>query len=106
MNDPHRVVFSISITQSLPGERLLAVRINFIKGISHASLKCLLDELLVKKVLNDSELEEANEVQVRGDKARFVLDAVMKKGSAASSVMIKILCEIDPYLSEELGLKE
>ena len=82
------------------------MRINFIKGISEANLKRLLDELLVRKVLNDSELEEANGVQVRGDKARFVLDAVMKKGSAASSVMMKMLCEIDPYLSEHLGLKD
>ena len=82
------------------------MRTNFIKGISQASLKGLLDELLVKKVLNDSELEEAKAMQVKDDKARFVMDAVRNKGSAASSIMMKILREIDPFLSEHLGLKD
>uniref|UniRef100_A0A667YZF4 CARD domain-containing protein n=1 Tax=Myripristis murdjan TaxID=586833 RepID=A0A667YZF4_9TELE len=38
------------------------------------------------------------------DKARFVIDAVRNKGEAARSEMIALLCDIDPFLSEHLGL--
>uniref|UniRef100_A0A3B4WYT7 CARD domain-containing protein n=1 Tax=Seriola lalandi dorsalis TaxID=1841481 RepID=A0A3B4WYT7_SERLL len=64
----------------------------------------LLDKLLEKKVITDSEWESADEMQNKRDKARFVIDTVRKKGEAASSEMIEFLCETDPFLCEHLGL--
>uniref|UniRef100_A0A8P4KKX6 CARD domain-containing protein n=1 Tax=Dicentrarchus labrax TaxID=13489 RepID=A0A8P4KKX6_DICLA len=48
--------------------------------------------------------ESADEIQNKSDKARFVIDTVRKKGEAAGSEMIDFLCEVDPFLSEHLGL--
>lgn len=85
-------------------ERLLDVRIGLIDGVSGPVLKSLLDKLFDKKVITDSEREEAGGIQNRKDRNRFVIDTVRKKGEAASSEMIKILCEDDPYLCKNLGL--
>lgn len=85
-------------------ERLLDVRLGFIHGISGPVLKSLLDKLFEKKVIADPEREEADGMQNRRDRARFVIDTVRHKGEAASSEMIKILREDDPYLCENLGL--
>ncbi|XP_030254033.1 NACHT, LRR and PYD domains-containing protein 1b allele 2-like [Sparus aurata] len=90
---------------NLPSKKnLLKIRSRFIKGISEPSLKSLVDKLLEKKVLNDSEKELAHEMPNRGDKARFVIDTVRNKSEAARSVMIEFLCEVDPFLCEHLGL--
>ncbi|XP_030253984.1 uncharacterized protein LOC115569906 [Sparus aurata] len=83
---------------------LFDIRSSFIEGISGPVLKSLLDKLFEKKVLTDSERESADEIQNRGDKARFVIDTVRMKGEAASSEVIEFLCEVDPFLSERLGL--
>ncbi|KAF3703874.1 Caspase recruitment domain-containing protein 8 [Channa argus] len=85
-------------------EKLLDVRSRFVDGISEPVLKCLLDKLLEKKVMNDSERESMNEKQNKRDKARFVIDTVRKKGEAASSEMIDFLCEVDTFLCGHLGL--
>ncbi|XP_075936967.1 caspase recruitment domain-containing protein 8-like [Anarhichas minor] len=85
-------------------ERLLDVRSGFVEGISGPVLKSLLDKLFEKTVITDSERESADEMQNKGDKARFVVDTVRRKGEAASSEMIEILCEADPFLCEHLGL--
>ncbi|XP_073344074.1 uncharacterized protein [Pagrus major] len=87
-----------------PNKKLFDVRSSFIEGISGPVLKSLLDKLLEKTVLTDPEREEADEMQNRRDKACFVIDTVRKKGEAASSEMIEILCELDPFLCEHLGL--
>ncbi|XP_078136881.1 uncharacterized protein LOC144537222 [Sander vitreus] len=87
-----------------PNDRLLDIRSSFIDGISGPVLKSLLDKLLEKKVMADSERESADSMQNRRDKARFVVDTVRKKGEAASSEMIEFLCEADPFLCEHLGL--
>ncbi|XP_059183396.1 NACHT, LRR and PYD domains-containing protein 1b allele 2-like [Centropristis striata] len=87
-----------------PTERLLEIRSRFIDGISGPVLKSLLDKLLEKKVMADSERESADVMQNKRDKARFVVDTVRKKGEAASSEMIEFLCEADPFLCEHLGL--
>nr|XP_033495380.1 NACHT, LRR and PYD domains-containing protein 1b allele 3-like [Epinephelus lanceolatus] len=87
-----------------PNERLFAIRSSFIDGISGSVLKSLLDKLLEKKVIIDSERESADVMQNNRDKARFVIDTVRKKGEAASSEMIEFLCEADPFLCEHLGL--
>ncbi|KAL7373397.1 hypothetical protein ABVT39_005849 [Epinephelus coioides] len=87
-----------------PNEKLFAIRSSFIDGISGPVLKSLLDKLLEKKVINDSERESADVMQNNRDKARSVIDTVRKKGEAASSEMIEFLCEADPFLCEHLGL--
>uniref|UniRef100_A0A3B4X306 CARD domain-containing protein n=1 Tax=Seriola lalandi dorsalis TaxID=1841481 RepID=A0A3B4X306_SERLL len=85
-------------------DRLLDTRSGFIDAISEPVLQSLLDKLLEKKVITDSERESADEMQNKRDKARFVIDTVRKKGEAASSEMIEFLCETDPFLCEHLGL--
>ncbi|KAM8731716.1 caspase recruitment domain-containing protein 8-like [Acanthopagrus schlegelii] len=85
-------------------KKLLKIQSKFIKGISGPCLKSLLDKLFEKKVLTDSEKELACEMPNRGDKARFVIDTVTNKSKTASSEMIKFLCELDPFLCEDLGL--
>ncbi|XP_030254016.1 uncharacterized protein LOC115569923 [Sparus aurata] len=85
-------------------EKLLKIRRSFIEGISGPVLKSLLDKLLEKKVLTDSERESADEMRNKRDKARFVIDIVRRKGEAASSEMVEFLCEVDPFLCEHLGL--
>ncbi|XP_068566437.1 caspase recruitment domain-containing protein 8-like [Cebidichthys violaceus] len=87
-----------------PREKLLDVRSGFVEGISGPVLKSLLDKLFEKTVITDSERESADEMRNKCDKARFVVDTVRRKGEAASSEMIEILCEADPFLCEHLGL--
>uniref|UniRef100_A0A669F9R5 CARD domain-containing protein n=1 Tax=Oreochromis niloticus TaxID=8128 RepID=A0A669F9R5_ORENI len=86
-----------------PDERLLNVRSGFIDGISEPVLNSLLDKLLEKKVIIDAELE-AGIMQNRSDRARFVIDIVRKKGEAASSQMIEVLCYLDSYFCKSLRL--
>ncbi|XP_039646690.1 NACHT, LRR and PYD domains-containing protein 1b allele 2-like isoform X1 [Perca fluviatilis] len=85
-------------------DRLFAMRSSFIDGISGPVLKSLLDKLLEKKVMADSERESADSMKNTRDKARFVVDTVRKKGEAASSEMIEFLCDADPFLCKHLGL--
>ncbi|XP_071396947.1 caspase recruitment domain-containing protein 8-like [Centroberyx affinis] len=90
---------------SLPSnKKLFYIRSSFTDGISGPVLKSLLDRLFEKTVVTDSERESADEMQMKSDKARFVIDTVRKKGEAASSEMITILCEVDPCLCGHLGL--
>uniref|UniRef100_A0A3B4WLM2 CARD domain-containing protein n=1 Tax=Seriola lalandi dorsalis TaxID=1841481 RepID=A0A3B4WLM2_SERLL len=76
----------------------------FLKESKKPVLQSLLDKLLEKKVITDSDWESADEMQNKRNKARFVIDTVRKKGEAASSEMIEFLCETDPFLCEHLGL--
>uniref|UniRef100_A0A671XAI6 CARD domain-containing protein n=1 Tax=Sparus aurata TaxID=8175 RepID=A0A671XAI6_SPAAU len=109
--EKERVESSAGLTKScrqsalnLPShEKLLKIRRSFIEGISGPVLKSLLDKLLEKKVLTDSERESADEMRNKRDKARFVIDIVRRKGEAASSEMVEFLCEVDPFLCEHLG---
>ncbi|XP_051796428.1 caspase recruitment domain-containing protein 8-like [Acanthochromis polyacanthus] len=87
-----------------PNKKLLDVRSSFIDGTSGPVLNSLLDKLLEKKVLTDSERESADVMPNRRDKARFIIDTVRKKGDTASSEMIEFLCELDPFLCEHLDL--
>lgn len=87
-----------------PEDRLLDIRSGFIDGVSGPVLKKLLDRLLERTVMGDSERETADEMPNKRDKARFVIDTVRKKGEAACSEMIHFLREADPFLCEHLGL--
>uniref|UniRef100_A0A3Q1EBH9 FIIND domain-containing protein n=1 Tax=Acanthochromis polyacanthus TaxID=80966 RepID=A0A3Q1EBH9_9TELE len=57
-----------------PNKKLLDVRSSFIDGTSGPVLNSLLDKLLEKKVLTDSERESADVMPNRRDKARFIID--------------------------------
>ncbi|XP_029935764.1 NACHT, LRR and PYD domains-containing protein 1b allele 3-like [Myripristis murdjan] len=85
-------------------KHLFSIRKAFIDRVSGPVLQSLLDRLLEKRVINDSEKEEAHGMQNRADKARFVFDTVRNKGEAARSEMITFLCEENQYLSKTLGL--
>ncbi|XP_077952337.1 caspase recruitment domain-containing protein 8-like [Gasterosteus aculeatus] len=87
-----------------PSERLLKVRSDFVKSISEPVLKSLLDRLLEKKVITDDEREAAEAKPNYSDRARFVIDAVRKKGDDASLEMIEFLKEVAPFLREHLRL--
>lgn len=74
------------------------------EGISEPVLKCLVDKLMEKDVLSDFEREAVEAERTRRDKARVLVDTVRRKGSDASSEMIRFLYELDPFLFEHLGL--
>uniref|UniRef100_A0A8C9XN52 Uncharacterized protein n=1 Tax=Sander lucioperca TaxID=283035 RepID=A0A8C9XN52_SANLU len=85
-----------------PEDRLLLVRRQFVQRVSDPVLNQLLDKLLERGVITDGEMQSVR--TGRADKARDVMDTVRRKGSAASSVLISALCEVDPVLSRELRL--
>uniref|UniRef100_A0A668A2X3 CARD domain-containing protein n=1 Tax=Myripristis murdjan TaxID=586833 RepID=A0A668A2X3_9TELE len=84
---------------------LLSIRSSFISGVSGPVLQSLLDGLLEKRVINDSEREAAHGMQNKEDKARFVIDTVRNKGEAARSEMMALLCDIDPFFCGRLGMR-
>ncbi|XP_029934639.1 uncharacterized protein LOC115378519 [Myripristis murdjan] len=88
-----------------PDMSLLSIRSSFISGVSGPVLQSLLDGLLEKWVINDSEREAAHGMQNRADKACFVIDMVWRKGEAARSEMIALLCDIDPFFCRHLGMR-
>ncbi|XP_032363390.1 NLR family CARD domain-containing protein 3 [Etheostoma spectabile] len=106
--DPRRNVpaeDSVSTKDSDPPEdRLLLVRAQFVTRVSDPVMNQLLDQLLQRGVLTDGEMDLAR-TRGRADKARDVVDTVRRKGREASSVLVSALCEVDPVLSRELGLK-
>uniref|UniRef100_A0A3Q2QE10 CARD domain-containing protein n=1 Tax=Fundulus heteroclitus TaxID=8078 RepID=A0A3Q2QE10_FUNHE len=92
------------ITRVSADEQLREHRTKIIDGISEPVLKSLLDKLLEIEVLSDAEREEIEKEKTRGDKARVLVDMVRRKGNDASSDMIHLLTELDPFFSEHLGL--
>lgn len=89
---------------SSPNKRLLNVRSSFIDRISGPVLSSLMDKLLEKGVMVDGDREEADAMQSRSDRARFVIDTVRRKGEAGSSQMIEFLRELDAFLHRNLFL--
>ncbi|XP_076744828.1 NACHT, LRR and PYD domains-containing protein 1b allele 3-like [Maylandia zebra] len=87
-----------------PKKRLLNVRSSFIDRISGPVLSSLMDKLLEKGLMVDGDREEADAMQTRSDRARFVIDTVRRKGEAASSQMIEFLRELDAFLHRNLFL--
>lgn len=85
-------------------EKLGFARAEFIQRVSEPVVKQVLNKLLQAEVLTYDEKESAAETPKREDKAQVLIDMVQKKGSEASSKLIKILCESDPFLSRQLKL--
>ncbi|XP_047433746.1 uncharacterized protein LOC125003698 isoform X3 [Mugil cephalus] len=84
-------------------KKLKSVRVEFINRVSDPVLKNLLDELLQKEVINSSELEEMQALS-KADKARKLIDTVVKKGPEACKVMIDAFRILDPFVFETLNL--
>ncbi|XP_074550143.1 uncharacterized protein LOC141807825 [Halichoeres trimaculatus] len=89
-----------------PNQRLLWIQSRFIKEVSEPVLKSLLDKLLEKRMMTDSEVESADQIRYRENKARFVVETVMMKGEAASSEMIEALWELDPIFLCDVAWQE
>nr|XP_009004948.2 caspase-1 isoform X2 [Callithrix jacchus] len=77
----------------------------FIRSVGEGTINGLLDELLEKGVLNEEEMEKVKrENATVMDKARALLDSVIRKGARACQVCIMYICEEDRHLAEKLGL--
>ncbi|CAK6983988.1 caspase b-like [Scomber scombrus] len=92
-------------TSSVPAdEKLKSVRTQFIERVTDSNLNTLLGKLLEQGIINDGEMESA-ENPIRAKKAGALIDMVRKKGAEASSALITALCEVDPFLSKLLNLQ-
>ncbi|XP_045696458.1 caspase-1-like isoform X1 [Phyllostomus hastatus] len=77
----------------------------FIQSVSIGTINSLLDELLDKNVLNQEEMETVKyENYTAMDKARDLIDSVIRKGHHASQIFIIQINACDPHLEKKLGL--
>lgn len=77
----------------------------FIQSVTSGTINGLLDDLLEERVLNQEEMEKVrNENATVMDKARALIDSVIRKGSQASQVCINHIREDDSHLAEKMGL--
>ncbi|XP_019290829.1 caspase-1 isoform X3 [Panthera pardus] len=80
-------------------------RKQFINSVSMGTVNGLLDELFEKNVLNQEEMERVKcENATVMDKARALIDSVLRKGPRACQIVICHICEEDTHLAETLGL--
>nr|XP_020142261.1 caspase-1-like [Microcebus murinus] len=80
-------------------------RKQFIRSVGTGTINGLLDELLEKRVLNQEEMEKIRDENATAmDKARALIDAVIRKGQQASNIFIMYICNNDSYLAEKLEL--
>ncbi|XP_008260265.2 caspase-1 isoform X1 [Oryctolagus cuniculus] len=80
-------------------------RKRFINSVGTGTINGLLDELLEKRVLNQEEMEKVRvENATVMDKARALLDCVIRKGPQACQICINHICEDDCHLAGLLGL--
>lgn len=80
-------------------------RKQFIQSVGTGTINGLLDELLEKRVLNQEEMEKVRaENATVMDKARALIDSVIKKGPKACQICITHICEDDCHLAGTLGL--
>ncbi|XP_046494524.1 caspase-1 [Equus quagga] len=89
----------------MAGNVLKEKRRLFIRSVGTGTVNTLLDELLEKRVLNQEEMEKVRDENATVmDKARALIDAVIRKGPQACQIFIGHICEDDPHLAETLGL--
>ncbi|XP_062948691.1 caspase-1 [Cynocephalus volans] len=80
-------------------------RRQFIRSVGAGTINGLLDELLEKRVLNQEEMEKVrHENATVMDKARALLDSVIRKGPQACQICILHICENDCHLAGMLEL--
>ncbi|XP_045578992.1 uncharacterized protein isoform X3 [Salmo salar] len=92
-----------SLTGS-PEQQLRSVRTEFVKRVSGPVLDGLLDGLLQQTVINQEEMESVRVIAERAEKARVIIDMVLRKGNESSSRMINLLGELDPCLCSLLQI--
>ncbi|KAK9974771.1 hypothetical protein ABG768_022848 [Culter alburnus] len=81
------------------------IRIQLRDGLSEPVIKCLLDDLREKNVLNTGEIEEiVQKTKTRTDQARDLIDCVKRKGMKASEILLKCLEKRDEYLYKSLNI--
>uniref|UniRef100_A0A5F5Q1X0 Caspase-1 n=1 Tax=Equus caballus TaxID=9796 RepID=A0A5F5Q1X0_HORSE len=89
----------------MAGNVLKEKRRLFIRSVGTGTVNSLLDELLEKRVLNQEEMEKVRDENATVmDKARALIDAVIRKGPQACQIFIGHICEDDPHLAETLRL--
>ncbi|MXQ96695.1 hypothetical protein E5288_WYG013261 [Bos mutus] len=77
----------------------------FVHSVSKGTINGLLDELLEKRVLNQEEMEKVrDENDTAMDRARVLIDIVIRKGPRACQICISHICEEDSHLAGILGL--
>ncbi|XP_070998795.1 caspase recruitment domain-containing protein 8-like [Oncorhynchus clarkii lewisi] len=85
-------------------QQLRSVRTEFVKRVSGPVLDGLLDRLLQHTVINQEEMESVKVIAERAEKARDIIDMVLRKGNESCSRMINLLREIDPCLCSQLQI--
>ncbi|KAM5316152.1 caspase recruitment domain-containing protein 16 [Glossophaga mutica] len=76
----------------------------FIQSVTVGTINGLLDGLLEERVLNQEEMEKVRkENDTAMDKARDLIDSVIRKGQQASQIFINQIVEVDPQLAYNLG---
>ncbi|XP_062282344.1 uncharacterized protein LOC133987093 [Scomber scombrus] len=85
-------------------KRLFSVRTEFINRVSSSVLKDLLDALLQHGVINKGEMDSI-QVMPRADKARELIDTVLRKGKKASKILMDTFSEVDPFVYATLQLQ-
>ncbi|XP_036921219.1 caspase-4 isoform X5 [Sturnira hondurensis] len=77
----------------------------FIQSVTMGTINGLLDGLLEERVLNQEEMEKIRrENDTAMDKARDLIDSVVRKGHKASQILINQIIEVDLQLAGKLGL--
>ncbi|KAJ4927777.1 hypothetical protein JOQ06_015579 [Pogonophryne albipinna] len=85
--------------------KLKKIRVKFVNSANRDVINQLLDGLFDDGVLNGGEKDSILEGNpITTDRARALIDTVMKKGDEASNKMIALLLSIDPTLYATLGL--
>ncbi|XP_045074980.1 uncharacterized protein LOC121562569 [Coregonus clupeaformis] len=85
-------------------QQLGSVRTEFVRRVSGPVLDGLLDGLLQHTVINQEEMESVKVIAERAEKARDIIDMVLRKGTESCSRMINLLGELDPYLWSQLQI--
>uniref|UniRef100_A0A3B3SFC5 Caspase a n=1 Tax=Paramormyrops kingsleyae TaxID=1676925 RepID=A0A3B3SFC5_9TELE len=86
-------------------KELRRVRGTFVEGVTKPVIQQLVDDLQGSKILNDGEVESVHEeYSTRADKARCLIDMVVKKGQRSSETFIGLLKDRDTNLYDKLGL--
>ncbi|CAL8389865.1 unnamed protein product [Boreogadus saida] len=91
-------------TTTKPEDELLGIRREFVKRVSDPLINGLLDDLLHHKVLNFEEKDFVMNQKVEADRARQLIDTVLRKGERASQTMINYMKVRDSHLCSTLGL--
>ncbi|XP_042169292.1 NACHT, LRR and PYD domains-containing protein 1 homolog isoform X1 [Oncorhynchus tshawytscha] len=85
-------------------QQLRSVRTEFVKRVSRPVLDGLLERLLQHTVINQEETESVKVIAERAEKARDIIDMVLRKGTESCSRMINLLVEMDPCLCSQLQI--